>query len=181
MPNASVTVDVSTVGAFLHMRKGETLEEFKEPAQLRGKPLPVFGCVNCSTLYADADGNVVIHDDERDWLSACSCKSIELFDARTLKFDFEVPMCAVCSAVFEDTTKTKIAVEGLQLATPCKHESTNLVNARERGIAFWEKTVDGKAQLKDEAPSVPFHIVRAARLPFEKSAPEQTTAVKEGT
>lgn len=138
MPNASVTVDVPTVGAFLHMRKGETLEEFKEPAQLRGKPLPVFGCVNCSTLYADADGNTVIHDDGRDWLAACVCKSIELFDARTVKFDFEVPMCAVCGAVFEDTAKTKIAVKGLELATPCAHGSTNLVNARERGIAFWE-------------------------------------------
>lgn len=179
MPNASVMVDVPTVGAFLHMRKGETLEEFKEPAQLRGKPVPVFACVNCSSLYADADANTVIHDDGRDWLSACVCKSIELFDARTIKFDFEVLMCALCGAVFEDITKTKIAVKGLELATPCAHESTNLVNVRERGIAFWEETVDGKAQLKDAPPSVPFHIVRAVRLPFAKDPPIET--VKEGT
>lgn len=158
-------IDVDIVRAHLKMSAGETLAEFRQPAKLRGEPVPVFCCLNCSTLYEDEGGEKPIHDDGREALKECPCKAIELVDARTLKFDYEAPACAGCGAIFEAPDKATVLVAGVELKEPCQHENLIPVNARERGLAYWE---DGGKLRKGAAP-VPRHIVRAARLGEENA------------
>lgn len=147
------------VRAFLHIRKGETLENFKEPADLRGAAIPAYCCAGCATVYEDAEATAVIHDDARDWLAECPCKAVELVDIRSVKFDFEIAQCTTCGALFEDEGG-KVLKEGISLTPACAHQVKKNANARENNLAYWEE--DGA--LKKEQPPVPIHIVRAVRL-----------------
>lgn len=156
----SVTIDTSMVLAFVRLREGETLKQFQKPADASGIPVPVYCCLNCSTLYADADGEKVIRDDGREHLAECPCKHVELVDARSLKFDYAAPACATCGAIFEAPNKETLIVEGVPLPSPCAHAELISINARERGIAYWED----KGAIRKDAPPVARHIVRAVRL-----------------
>lgn len=166
---AAVQVDANMVRAFLHMRKGETLEEFKAPAKLTGAPVPVYCCLNCSTLYEDEDAEKPIHDDGRTAYVECPCKAIVLVNAYSLKFDFELACCTKCGAVFEKADKTSTSIRpGVAFATPCEHPEFKTLNAREAGIAYAEEdTKSGRPALKTSPSPVPVHIVRAVRIETE--------------
>ena len=80
-----MNIDKQRVHALLAQAKEETQEEFAKPNKMKGRPVPVFCCLNCATLYADEQGGEVLFDDQREASKNCDCKQITLVDARSIK------------------------------------------------------------------------------------------------
>jgi hypothetical protein len=84
----AVTIDVDTARAFIHIRKGENQAQFSKPAELTGDPVPVWCDVNTGSLFADEDATQPLFVDTRERFKDAP-RTMELVDARSLKFDYE--------------------------------------------------------------------------------------------